>query len=1753
MTSVAPLFTDVPTLPMTRCRHDSSHRVLGLVFVVTSGVMTGVYMESLISHVQNDYFWTHFNASGAQTFVSDVFNTQLWLVSMPATLPLFDVASEKDYSQPQSLILAQATDARRIAMETFRHIPAAIAGLRSQSAAQTTRSMTHYCWLDFNHAWEVAHTTARQARCRAMYAANGVVYMESMLRNTDWTAWHAMWGTQFQVAFGSAVDESAGGPAWLHQTTTALAASTIDMEVAYWIANNITDFVLPWHNRHAGGFDNAMLVRNALQSYSIPLHHVQYARRSSGWTSVIASMGIYNDFGYTSEVGVSLVRNATNSFTTLDPAGPTMDTGTVWGHLLSQTLSPVFAMDLVYVAPPLSAVTAYTMLLSMWQHDVQSNPEVARLYRDTPSTTTFDMTPPRWATINTDTMFYGGNPLCYNGVPQAHVLAPFGFDDACAEPQARFSITPTTTTVVLALSLHTLAASVADVCALNRLYANTCQDQLPALVSLWRKWSHDPPLQTLWADVVALNISFMQYAMVSNMATTLHQPLLDEFDPSWSFYGWLHLVEWLQGTREVVSFQGDVATWVLMSKAYSPDTSFQADAKATPSRVSHMLWLLLCYTCGVWAVVLVVALVYAGRGFSGRNLYFFSPVVGVVWIGRPLLMVRGATAMTMLSSATMELVAVDGWTRLVVVPRPYLQALVVSGETLWLTFAVLDVISVATKQHTRVVTMASCGLIWLVTLVFEVAAPFQPSATVDRVCTSYNLDAQVSCVSGVVTVGSPTRLVVLCCIQATSIVVSYMWARCALATRRESDAPVLVPAVANHLLVPSQDGLYFDPVGSVLSGCIPLTCQYLFSIQLWVFIPMTTKVVCEPALRLESTTVLTHRETQRESPHVVETRHAAQKLRAVVAVVFLIGSATSSALFLYVLQNQLSNDFLWSGFNSTGLQPFLIDWYNAELKYEPPNGLLEMTALPKWYNGTTAGSISTSGFYAKAMQFERLSLLGTIQGLRRSDPCALPWIATQYCWVDFTRTWDMAYTATRQERCQRMATNGAVYLDAMLRNTDINAFRACWGAALDAGIFQDLQETLQGRNWIASIPSRLSVEGEVTFWHSHAIDTFVVAWQNFKSIGVVETFSIQTAMGTSYPITLKSTTGAYAMALQTSMKMYWGWGSDLWAQRNDTVASLIRTSAHFAYANRSMESLVLQNQSMAQPLDSGLALFRAVVGPFGSIDLVHVPCPFALLELIHAFHETTTSIATHNMDAQRALTGTSQLMSPIPWLWKNKYAIARGGNVFCPLNSAKNALPTNGYFTWFSALGSCSNILVEAITVSQDTSTIALIASGAYEVCNNDVQCTAVLVEACAMTTFQVDDCVGLFRPVVQWTLAFVPSHHVLFTQSALVRETLVHLAIEMVQYAQHNASSPVELLRSTLFTDPAFDLFAWMLMVEWADSLREVVSFQGDVGSFQTLSSYFAPVVSTPNALEIPHNAAYYWQLCLDYTTGMTFIVTFFTLVYAVSVQGQIEGLNMLEIHRVGGIVWVGRPLLFLRSAVAILVLATSQVTLAISGTFTTIQTPTPLGLQSLTTVLAGSETCWLVIVLTDLGLVVSQDHSNRYSLRSSILATLVSVLLTVASPVQPSFQLARACDATEIDLQLTCHAGVVTIGSSWRVMQLVVITSASVVICFAWDKWWHPSFRLPRHKLSLLLPAGGHFLFHKKPWIFNRTLYLDKASAFMCGLLTLSTHRGIHILDIKTWRIHTISIDKDFDPRLLSSHEFDYNRITAAVPLVD
>ncbi|CAK4186529.1 unnamed protein product [Aphanomyces euteiches] len=883
--------------------------MVGVVVVMLSMAMSIVYLSILESYVENDYFWTHFNTSGAQTFLSDVFNAQLWNTSKDLALFTMDVAIEKDYSTPGTAIAIQATDTRRIIMEQLNNLPRAILGLRSQTADQAMRSLMCYCWIDFNQRWEVAHTAGRQARCRDRYFDNGAVYMEAMLRNTDWAAFSQRWGPVFDLAYGTAIYETAGGIAWLNQTTSALATTSPEAELRHWVDRyNIQRYVLPWHNRHISGFTNSVLLRTALQTFSLALNQVQYERRVGLWTSVLASYGAYNEFNYAQDTQVSLVRNASNSFTRANNTlSQEMWTGgypdTPWSIWLHDNIGPLASIDLIYVLPPSSLTTTLTTAYTTLVRDIQMDQQLHALYQAVHAVE-FDMVPLSWKLPGVH--YAGGTPLCYVGSPTLTVEQSFGFDDACSEFQPRMSLHGDAKNIMLALMVLQADSSfekrIPDICSLNQNAIESCQSSLNSILRLFALWESKKTLALPNAtEIIELGIGLRQYAMVNAIPTTLHQPLLDPGDFIWNFYGWLHLVDWIQGRREVVAFEGDVSTMTLISKAYMP-LSFTVDPLQTPTRFSYAVWMLILYTCVLGAAVIVAALAFGivEKGiFHGSNLWFANSVVGVVWIGRPLLIVRGLTAITALSTAKIQLEAVGGFTRFVVPSRSFLESILLSGETLWLTYSLNDILSVLARDHSYKCAVGSIILVWALSLALDVASPFVPWASLSRQCESPNMDAQMNCITGCVEIGSFTRFSLLCIIQAASVVISYAVARFLRSTNRVQ-APVTIPAVSVHLLRPMESKtqrFYFDNVSNVISGLIPCSKSghgTAFSVLLWMFISTSNA---------QEMTELKIGRTQ-PSLHIqhVWSSQPGQHFRALFGVLFLLASAVSSALFFMSLK-----------------------------------------------------------------------------------------------------------------------------------------------------------------------------------------------------------------------------------------------------------------------------------------------------------------------------------------------------------------------------------------------------------------------------------------------------------------------------------------------------------------------------------------------------------------------------------------------------------------------------------------------------------------------------------------------------------------------------------------------------------------------------------------------------------------------------------------------------------------------------------
>ncbi|ETV72202.1 hypothetical protein H257_12677 [Aphanomyces astaci] len=142
------------------------------------------------------------------------------------------------------------------------------------------------------------------------------------------------------------------------------------------------------------------------------------------------------------------------------------------------------------------------------------------------------------------------------------------------------------------------------------------------------------------------------------------------------------------------------------------------------------------------------------------------------------------------------------------------------------------------------------------------------------------------------------------------------------------------------------------------------------------------------------------------------------------------------------------------------------------------------------YNNTppTAPVILTPPLYTSQVMAstDATDVATVVRGLRSMDACLAPWISTQYCWLDFGKTWDMANSAKLQAWChQNYAANGAVIRTPVANESERSRL---W--------------------WLAVQRSRqaTSERDEVMHWRGWNVTVFTPDWQNYKSIRLVDTF-----------------------------------------------------------------------------------------------------------------------------------------------------------------------------------------------------------------------------------------------------------------------------------------------------------------------------------------------------------------------------------------------------------------------------------------------------------------------------------------------------------------------------------------------------------------------------------------------------------------------------------------------------------------------
>ncbi|RHY38057.1 hypothetical protein DYB34_005550, partial [Aphanomyces astaci] len=840
---------------------------LGLAYIVMSLTCSIYYLGLLKPAFLNDIWWANYTPSGYQALLIDIFNDAL-TTRASGELDLLSAVMDKRYMTPSSTTNVWPTYVRRLVFNELTSVEYAVESLRKVNSFWSMWILTPYCWVDFNQRYEIALTRSRQLRLVKRFSANGAVYMETMLRNVVWDEYMQSFGGDsgmFAVPIQRWLETSLDGRHWLLATSTARATTSEIEEAAYWKSHNISSFEVQWLNYWQTGISETMRIDNALgMSLDIPLKNVP--RTDETWTSVVLYWMPINDLNTMLTENRSLVHAAPDSFLNDPPVNIELYLGIqpVNGTYPRQigafraTLGPFTAVDSYYVRVPVPLQALVTAFHDTLQSEVATNPALRTPLDGMVDSLVMYAPPASW--LDPSLAFYGGNPVCLGGAPQAFVQQAFNFYDICTSQR------PLTTDFnkysVLFAGLATRNQPIGSLCDGQedvlgcRLAVHHMLASIPAfdtvvqtLVPMW-------PLAS--KAVAELEISIMQYVSTSPSSpfSILRHGLVDS--PLWSFYGWSMLYDWVHGQREVVSFQGDISTLVLISSADTPQIfTSNADSNRSASRV---IYYIAVYASLVLVMVAVVSFLCAMvvANAHGPNLFWFNHIVGFVWVGRPVMFVRGLTAILLLSTAQVVSVSSDvpqSSSRFVLTHRSFLDILVISGEATWVTYVVNDILAVMTADLTKVCGPLSALLAWGGLVVLEMAAPVRPRAQLNRECASDDYDKTVVCTCGRLEIGSVDRVVLILGLQGAVCVVGLMAAwllrrvKPQKASVETSESTFQTVKATRHALGIADSYLdaadesnvsayHVDKVSCIMAGFLPLAWageSYTFDVKMWLW------------------------------------------------------------------------------------------------------------------------------------------------------------------------------------------------------------------------------------------------------------------------------------------------------------------------------------------------------------------------------------------------------------------------------------------------------------------------------------------------------------------------------------------------------------------------------------------------------------------------------------------------------------------------------------------------------------------------------------------------------------------------------------------------------------------------------------------------------------------------------------------------------------------------------------------------------
>ncbi|KAG9398759.1 hypothetical protein AC1031_014075 [Aphanomyces cochlioides] len=1804
----------------------------GLLYLILTLTLSVYYLGMVSPSMANDLWWSDFNASGVQSYLIDVYNVQLNVLgNQTKSIDLMsrNYGLGKDYSQASTRIELSPVYPRLLYVAAANDLAAFVAALRQIPGPHWV--LSQYCWVDLNRTWEVAHSVERQKRCYQRYADNGAVYYEPIVRLVDWNKWlKGYYGGAFNTTIGRAMRKTPEGQAWL--STTPYSFQSIETEVAYWRKMGILRYTFQYTNSYSNGISETLGVQNALGvTQYVTTKRIPYQSRSEGWTTLWMYFGPFNDLPYGDALGYSYLLNdpdnqrfsapcnysdfvANPATYSCDPcdlqwnpdaANCNMNYEMFLGlpdtptfRLVHGNIGPLNSIDLYIVQPPASVISVFSAFQESVSQHILTNYEFAASMVAIP-TLSSDPIPPSW--LQPSLMYMGGDPTCLFREPTSFIQGSFSYDVSCTSEESHsIVLTPYNTLFALWATSQT---NISKVCSASLKFKQACNAVLSSafkatmlLIQAYPggRSSFLPLILAAYKDVATLGISTIQFAINTTDMSNVYlrqQVLGGNSADQWDVFGWMFLYEWAQGYREVVSFEGDANVIPIISDKNEPIID-EAQSLDIPVSACQYLWAVVIVVTTVQLFVGTMITFYylllRGR-IIGRNLFQFNRVVGTVWLNRPLLFVRGLTAVILLSSSPLKFQTQSGYAYLNMTLRTLFESMLVAGEATWISYVTYDFLLVFfLKRHRYVAPLTSC-VTWLCLLVIDTNWPYKITTTLNRKCSIDIVSNKFACTVGWIEIGSLSRatmfvLVLVACTIVPVLVIN-VWSFLRKRKSENSSSHLLLSSSALgflHNMSQTNGRWILDRASCIMCGVVTFD-KTIIDLKLWLLIDDKSASTSQVkwgmkffeniALDKKNDSIQPHESTAVPVEPPIKWRH---RLLTLTGLLYVISTIFGSVTFLTLTATNMANDFWWANYNATREHVYVSRLLNSLLTLRPHVGGIKLTDSKFMdeanYTITLSTGVGTTMrqlYASQVLSTDAMDLSTVIHGLRVMDACLAPWISSQYCWLDFGKKWEMANTATRQNRCANMySTNAAVYLEAVLRNVRWSELTTCWGTSLNVALGTPLSKLPNGASWWTSVQSiKTSELEELKYWQSFNLEKYETDWQNYKSIGIIERFGMQNAFGSVYPMTLKYTNGSLNLKSQTSMKMYWGFASDLWAVSSPSIsmygASLIRQDLMFAFKNRSIESILVENGTLSGPeLVSGGAYstFRAMIGPFGSVDLKRVPAPASLMAFWKNFKDTVAELCVQSAGFAKsylALSVFNPMQNYLPPSWQESdIQNVIGGNLLC--NEVPEVDTSLGIYLLTDGKSACGSQIDESIKLSTSARLFATIGSNLVRrnltIQDTDAICSTfkgISLSSCTKTLLHSSVDLLLSESFVSSTLLAQ-----LRSMADIAQKDIQALSIEVNQYGK-TVNDTTVLLRHQIFDAayPSFHYIAWLMAVDWATNIREVISFQGDVDSANVITSVSYDTDTSVNSQDIPVNVAYYIRYVCLYVTGIIICVAALASLYILVNKGHIEGLNLFEINRVVGIVWIGRVFLFIRGVAAICLLSTQVLSLEnihdcwhlVDATRHSNESSGDRGLRIFKTILAAGEVSWLGYVLNDIFSIFTAQYTTSYVIKCTTVVWGVAAILSLVAPPTHDATLDRQCTFAHVDFQLVCNSGTIAIGSFDRFVSLVGLCIGSIVVCYLYERLRHPSLQPPQHS-SLFLSASAKYMFQRDRWTHEQVYCIDQASAAINGILSVKIGNIFYIFDLKIWRLFAIEVSKEKRERL----ERDGKRhLLSAIPL--